>query len=85
VICVRTWQDREEAVVQISDTGRGMTPETIAKLSTPFFTTKPRGQGTGLGLSISYGIIACHKGRIEVQSELGKGTTFTIRLPLATA
>jgi PAS domain S-box-containing protein len=82
VIRVRTWQAREEAVVQISDTGQGMTPETIARLSTPFFTTKPRGQGTGLGLSISYGIIASHNGHIEVQSELGKGTTFTIHLPL---
>jgi signal transduction histidine kinase len=70
-------------VVRISDTGKGMSPETLSKLFTPFFTTKPRGQGTGLGLSISYGIITRHKGRIDVQSELGKGSTFTIRLPVA--
>jgi signal transduction histidine kinase len=69
-------------VVRISDTGAGMTAETLAKLSTPFFTTKPRGQGTGLGLYISYGIIARHKGRIDVESEPGRGTTFTLHLPL---
>jgi two-component system NtrC family sensor kinase len=85
VIRIRTWQGRDQVMVQISDTGKGMTPETLAKLSTPFFTTKPRGQGTGLGLSISYGIIARHKGRIEVESEPGKGSTFTIGLPLSAA
>jgi signal transduction histidine kinase len=71
-----------EAVVRISDTGSGMTPETRAKLFTPFFTTKPTGQGTGLGLSICYAIIRRHKGRIDVESEPGRGTTFTVRLPL---
>ncbi|HEX8699006.1 MAG TPA: ATP-binding protein [Myxococcaceae bacterium] len=83
-IHIRTRHENAEVVVCISDTGQGMTPETLAKLATPFFTTKPRGQGTGLGLSISYSIIARHKGRIEVQSEPGKGTTFTIRLPAKT-
>jgi len=60
-----------------------MTPEVLSKLFTPFFTTKPPGKGTGLGLSISYGIISRHQGRIEVQSQPGKGTTFTLRLPVA--
>ena len=83
-IHIRTRLENAEVVVSISDTGKGMTPETMARLSTPFFTTKPRGQGTGLGLSISYSIIARHKGRIEVRSEPGKGTTFTIRLPATT-
>ncbi|MET0406161.1 MAG: ATP-binding protein [Cystobacter sp.] len=82
-IRIRTRQESSEVVVEISDTGKGMTPETLSKLFTPFFTTKPRGQGTGLGLSVSYGIIARHQGRIDVQSEPGKGSTFTIRLPAA--
>jgi two-component system NtrC family sensor kinase len=81
-IHIHTRHEGSYVVVRISDTGQGMAPETLAKLSTPFFTTKPRGQGTGLGLYISYGIIARHKGRIDVQSELGKGTTFTLQLPL---
>jgi two-component system NtrC family sensor kinase len=84
-IHIRTRHEGNEVVVRISDTGRGMTPETLARLSTPFFTTKPRGQGTGLGLSVSYSIIANHRGRIEVQSEPGKGTTFTLRLPVLEA
>jgi PAS domain S-box-containing protein len=82
-IRIRTRQEGDEVVVEISDTGKGMTPETLSKLFTPFFTTKPRGQGTGLGLSVSYGIITRHKGRIDVQSEPGKGSTFTVRLPAA--
>jgi PAS domain S-box-containing protein len=82
-IRIRTRHEGNEVVVEIADTGKGMTPETISKLFTPFFTTKPRGQGTGLGLSVSYGIIARHKGRIDVQSQPGQGSTFTIRLPCA--
>jgi signal transduction histidine kinase len=82
VIRIRTRQEGSEVVVRISDTGHGMTPETRARLFTPFFTTKPRGQGTGLGLSVSQSIIARHQGRIEVESEPGKGTTFTVALPL---
>jgi len=84
-IHVRTRHEGNKVVVSISDTGKGMGPETLSKLFTPFFTTKPRGQGTGLGLSVSYSIIARHQGRIEVQSELGKGTTFTIYLPVTEA
>ncbi|ATB26873.1 PAS domain-containing sensor histidine kinase [Melittangium boletus] len=80
-IRIRTRQEGGEVVVEIADTGKGMTQETLTKLFTPFFTTKPRGQGTGLGLSVSYGIITRHQGRIDVQSEPGKGSTFTIRLP----
>jgi PAS domain S-box-containing protein len=82
-IRIRTRHEGNEVVVEIADTGKGMTPETLSKLFTPFFTTKPRGQGTGLGLSVSYGIIAKHKGRIDVQSQPGQGSTFTIRLPAA--
>jgi len=81
---VTSRQEGAEAVVRITDTGRGMGPETLAKIFTPFFTTKPAGQGTGLGLSICYVIISRHKGRIDVESEPGRGTTFTVRLPLST-
>ncbi len=80
-IHIRTWMEDEEVVVEISDTGKGMTEETLSKIFTPFFTTKPRGQGTGLGLSISRDIITRHGGRIEVRSEPGRGSTFTLYLP----
>jgi signal transduction histidine kinase len=69
--------------VAISDTGRGIPPEQIDRIFDPFFTTKASGQGTGLGLSIAYGIVTTHGGRISVQSEMGKGSTFTIRMPVA--
>jgi two-component system, NtrC family, sensor kinase len=82
-IHITTRKEGSEAVVWIRDTGRGMSQETLERLFTPFFTTKPAGQGTGLGLSICYAIISKHKGRIQVDSELGKGTTFVVRLPLA--
>lgn len=71
--------------VVVSDTGRGIPAEEIDRIFDPFFSTKPSGQGTGLGLSIAYGIITSHKGTIHVASEVGKGTTFTVRLPVAPA
>jgi signal transduction histidine kinase/uncharacterized protein YerC len=67
--------------LKISDTGCGIKPDDIQKIFLPLFTTKGEGKGTGLGLSISQDIIKSHKGTIEVGSVLGKGTTFTIRLP----
>jgi signal transduction histidine kinase len=65
----------------VSDTGPGIPEDIRAKLFEPFFTTKPTGQGTGLGLSVSFGIIEDHRGEISVESEVGKGTDFIIRLP----
>ncbi|WP_394782032.1 ATP-binding protein [Undibacterium sp.] len=68
--------------IRFSDTGSGIPAENLTRIFEPFFTTKPVGSGTGLGLSLSYGIIKKHGGRIEVDSEPGKGSTFTIHLPV---
>jgi nitrogen-specific signal transduction histidine kinase/iron only hydrogenase large subunit-like protein len=75
-----TSTDKKQIKIKIQDTGPGIPPENMDKLFSPFFTTKEK--GTGLGLAISYGIIERHKGRIDVYSELGKGSTFTIILPI---
>lgn len=81
-IVIRSGCIADEVYIAISDNGKGIAPENISKIFEPFFTTKPVGEGTGLGLSISYGIIKNHGGKLEVQSQLGKGTTFTIHLPI---
>lgn len=70
-------------LIEISDTGIGIAPENLMKIFDPFFTTKEVGRGTGLGLAVCYGIVTEHGGRLDVQSALGKGTTFTISLPAA--
>ena len=69
-------------VVEVQDNGCGISPEHRSRLFEPFFTTKPVGQGTGLGLSVSFGIVRDHGGVIEVDSEVGRGSTFRVRLPL---
>jgi signal transduction histidine kinase/HD-like signal output (HDOD) protein/ActR/RegA family two-component response regulator len=69
--------------IQVADTGCGIPPDKQQKIFEPFFTTREEGQGTGLGLSLAHGIIRGHKGAISVQSEVGKGTMFTISLPVA--
>lgn len=74
-------QHGDEVHVIIQDSGCGIAPEHLRRIFDPFFTTKSEGQGTGLGLSTSYGIIKNHGGRIDVESEVGTGTTFTIVLP----
>jgi signal transduction histidine kinase len=74
-------QAAEAVALAVQDTGVGIPPENLTRIFDPFFTTKPAGEGTGLGLSVSYGIIARHHGRIDVDSNVGQGTTFTILLP----
>lgn len=81
-ITIKTFANGQNVTVQISDTGKGIAPENIRRIFDPGFTTKGVGVGTGLGLSISYNIIQKHHGRIEVASEVGRGTTFTITLPI---
>ena len=68
--------------LRFTDTGVGIPEENLPKILDPFFTTKEQGKGTGLGLSVSYGIIERHRGRLEVKSKVGKGTTFTVKLPV---
>lgn len=70
---------------RVSDNGSGIPPENVPRLFTPFFTTKEMGKGTGLGLAIAYGIVKMHSGDIGVDSEVGKGTTFSISLPVGKA
>ncbi|HTR20313.1 MAG TPA: ATP-binding protein [Gemmatimonadales bacterium] len=86
VLTVRTGYnpDRDdELLIEFIDTGTGIRLEELPKIFEPFFTTKPQGRGTGLGLSICYGIIADHRGRIEVESQVGVGSTFKVYLPIA--
>jgi signal transduction histidine kinase len=81
-ITIRTAVDSDGVRVDIADDGKGIPADVIGRIFEPFFTTKPIGSGTGLGLSVSYGIVRKHGGTIEVASTEGKGTTFTIRLPV---
>ncbi|HEY2409261.1 MAG TPA: ATP-binding protein [Polyangiaceae bacterium] len=71
------------AVVEVSDTGSGISPDEVDRIFDPFYTTKPSGKGTGLGLAICHGIVTALGGAISVKSELGKGSTFRVTLPLA--
>ena len=81
VITLTTGYDEEYVWVEVADTGCGIRLEHQGKIFEPFFTTKPVGKGTGLGLSLAYGIVKRHQGRLEVHSELGKGSRFRLVLP----
>ncbi|PKL35889.1 MAG: hypothetical protein CVV44_20445 [Spirochaetae bacterium HGW-Spirochaetae-1] len=83
-LVVQTWYEHgnHEVVMSITDTGTGISRENLKKIFDPFFTTKETGQGTGLGLAVTYGIVERHGGTIAVESTVGEGTTFTIRLPV---
>jgi len=82
VITISSGVDGGEVWIRFEDTGCGIPPEHLHRIFEPFFTTKPVGQGTGLGLSVSYSIVRKHGGRIDVESEVGRGTRFTVRLPV---
>jgi PAS domain S-box-containing protein len=75
--------EEDWVVISVEDSGTGIAPENLQRLFKPFFTTKPVGVGTGLGLSICHGIVTAMGGRIEVASEVGKGTTFRVFMPVA--
>jgi signal transduction histidine kinase len=74
-----------QVAIKIADTGHGIEKKNLAQIFDPFFTTKPTGEGTGLGLSVSYGIVRNHGGDILVDSEVGRGSTFTVVLPLVSS
>jgi signal transduction histidine kinase len=77
----RLSNDETEITIQVRDDGAGIAPDILPQIFEPFLTTKESGRGVGLGLAISRGIVERHNGRIEVASELGRGTTFTVTLP----
>ncbi len=81
-ITLRTQRDGDWVIIEIEDNGCGIAAEDISRLFDPFYTTKEVGFGTGLGLSVSYSIIQKHSGQITVQSKLGSGSCFSIRLPI---
>jgi signal transduction histidine kinase len=81
VINIVTQEENNSVIIQVSDTGKGMSDELKRRIFDPFFTTKDVGSGSGLGLSITRGIIEKHHGQIEIESNKGKGTTMKLILP----
>ncbi|MBA2341396.1 MAG: response regulator [Pyrinomonadaceae bacterium] len=80
----RAHNENSDVLIEISDTGAGIAPEHLTRIFDPFFTTKEVGQGTGLGLAVCYGIVTEHGGTLGVESAMGRGSTFMIRLPAVT-
>ncbi len=82
-ITIRTGVEDDKVWFSVTDTGSGIPKEVLPRIFDPFYTTKPVGKGTGLGLSLSFGIVQKHHGSIEVQTEVGKGTTFRVTIPVS--
>ncbi len=74
--------EKNQIEIAVEDNGCGIAPDVLGQIFDPFFTTKTNGEGTGLGLSIVYGIMGKNKGRIDVKSQEGLGTTITLTLPV---
>ena len=81
-ILITTKTEEKNLLIQISDTGSGISEENINKVTVPFFTTKDPGEGTGLGMSIAYNIIKEHKGSLKYKSKEGEGTTVIVSFPI---
>jgi signal transduction histidine kinase len=81
-IRVKSWREQDQVLFKVADTGSGISPKIIKRIFEPFFTTKTVGTGTGLGLTIVYDNVRKHNGEIALESEPGKGTVFTVRLPI---
>jgi signal transduction histidine kinase len=77
------YKNDDEVVIEVSDTGIGIDPKDLNKIYDPFFTTKGVGSGTGLGMAVSYGIVQEHSGTIKADSEVGRGTTFSLTFPVS--
>jgi signal transduction histidine kinase len=82
VLTIRTWCDGDLVHVEVADTGPGIPQDHLDRIFDPFFTTKGAKKGTGLGLSVTYGIVQEHGGAIDVKSQPGAGTRFTLEFPL---
>jgi signal transduction histidine kinase len=84
-VTLRSERQGEFIVIQVQDTGAGISKEHLNRIFDPFFTTKPPGKGTGLGLATCFRIIDQHRGTIEVDSVPDQGTTFTVKIPIASS
>jgi signal transduction histidine kinase len=84
-LTVTTAASDHVVTLAVEDTGAGIEPADLERIFVPFFTTKDVGEGTGLGLSVVHGIVTAHGGRVLVESEVGRGTRFEVRLPLKPA